>query len=300
VEFNADPGAQGQECALNRGARKIILCVGGSATVDGGAGILQALGVRFLDARGKILPRLPENLVRLESIDLSALDRRILGCELIIPCDVENPLLGANGAAKVFGPQKGASVADVGKLEAGLKKFAEVIFRQTGDDVTSLKHGGAAGGVAAGLHGLLGARLVNGIGHFLDATDFGAALRRADLVITGEGQIDEQTLRRNADVAASLGVQLFIVDLGWARGIGDWHADPAKFPSGLDALSDYVHSLGMKFGLHFALAQADARLAVAPAGGQEAARTGQGRPRQRHGVRLSAAAATIAPKGAHP
>lgn len=179
--------------ALDKGVRNIILGVGGSATVDGGVGILQALGVHFLDADGKCLAGLPGNLGRLESLDLAGLDKRIRRCTITIPCDVVNPLLGKNGAAKIFGPQKGASASDVKKLEAGLKRLSQVISRQAGKNVATLKHGGAAGGVPAGLYGLLNAKLTSGIDHFLGLTGFDAALRKADLVITGEGTIDEQT-----------------------------------------------------------------------------------------------------------
>ena len=190
--------------ALDKNVRKIILGVGGSATVDGGVGILQALGVRFLDAGGATLTNPPEDLIHLESLDLSGLDKRISRCALIILCDVENPLLGKHGSAKVFGPQKGATPSAVKKLEAGLKQFSEIIFRQTGRKIATLKHGGAAGGVPAGLHGLLNAEPVNGIEHFLEVTHFDAALRKADLVITGEGSIDEQTLHGKGPFGVAL------------------------------------------------------------------------------------------------
>jgi glycerate kinase len=117
---------------------------------------------------------------------------------------VENPLLGEHGAAKVFGPQKGATPSIVNKLEAALTKLCEVIFQQTGKDMATLKHGGAAGGVAAGLYGLLNAKLVNGIDHFLDITGFEDALQKAGLVITGEGSIDEQTLQGKGPFGVAL------------------------------------------------------------------------------------------------
>ena len=183
------------KCALDRGVNKIIIGIGGSATVDGGTGILQALGVRFLDASGKILSNLPEELAGLESVDLSGLDQRLSHCALTVLCDVENFLLGEQGAAKVFGPQKGATRPVVKKLEAALARLRDVMFRQTGRDLAVIKHGGAAGGVAAGLHGFLNATLVKGIDYFLEITGFEAALQKADLVITGEGSIDEQTMQ---------------------------------------------------------------------------------------------------------
>jgi glycerate 2-kinase len=132
------------------------------------------------------------------------LDKRISRCTLIILCDVENPLLGKRGSAKVFGPQKGATPSAVKKLEAGLKQFSEIIFRQTGKKIASMKNGGAAGGVPAGLYGLLNAKSANGIKHILDMTHFDAALRKADLVITGEGSIDEQTLHGKGPFGVAL------------------------------------------------------------------------------------------------
>ncbi|MGA3282979.1 MAG: glycerate kinase [Verrucomicrobiota bacterium] len=183
------------KCALDKGVGKIIIGIGGSATVDGATGILRALGVRFLDAGGKILSNLPEDLADLESIDLSGLAQRLSHCALTVLCDVENSLLGEAGAAKVFGPQKGATEPVIKKLETALTKMRDVMFRQTGQDLAAIKHGGAAGGVAAGLQGFLNATLVKGIDYFLDITGFEDALQKADLVITGEGSIDEQTMR---------------------------------------------------------------------------------------------------------
>jgi len=181
--------------ALDKGARKIIIGMGGSATVDGGVGILKALGVCFLDENGEELPTLPGDLVRLVTIDVSGLDHRIADCEVIVLCDVDNLLLGEDGAAAVFGPQKGATPATLPQLEAALRQLAEVTFRQTGKDIATLRHGGTAGGAAAGLYAFLDAKLVNGIDYFLELTGFEAALEEADLVITGEGSIDEQTLQ---------------------------------------------------------------------------------------------------------
>jgi len=181
--------------ALNRYATKIILCIGGSATVDGGTGILNAVGIKFLDAEANELHDLPGSLSSLTEIDITGLDKRILNTEIIILCDVENPLLGPNGAAAVFGPQKGASAEDIELLEAGLTKFRDVALSKTGKDMDIIKHGGAAGGVAASLHTFLNAHLVNGIDYFLEATEFEKELKKADMVITGEGSIDEQTLQ---------------------------------------------------------------------------------------------------------
>ena len=181
--------------ALEKNVSKIILCIGGSATVDGGTGILQALGAKFLDDKNETLQKLPASLKDLSSVDTKDFDKRMLDCELVILCDVENTLLGESGAAKIFGPQKGASKGDVKKLEQALTRFREITLDKTGVDIASLKHGGAAGGVAAGLSAYCNARLVNGINYFLDINAFDEALQKADLVITGEGKIDEQTLQ---------------------------------------------------------------------------------------------------------
>ena len=181
--------------ALDQGVKKIIIGMGGSATVDGGAGILRALGVRFLGADDNELTLLPQDLGALATVDFSALDERILNCEVIVLCDVDNMLLGDQGSAAVFGPQKGASPEAVKKLDEALYKLSAVALQHTGMDMAAIKYGGTAGGAAAGLYAFLNARLVNGIDHFLSLTDFNSALERADLVITGEGSIDEQTLQ---------------------------------------------------------------------------------------------------------
>ncbi|GGB13185.1 glycerate kinase [Puia dinghuensis] len=174
--------------ALDQNARHIIIGMGGSATVDGGAGILTALGVRFTD----------------EAIDTSGLDPRLAATELTILCDVDNPLLGPRGAAAVFGPQKGASPHAVQQLEANLQRLADNIYKTTGKDITTIPSGGTAGGAAAGLYGVLNASLVNGIEYFLQLTGFDDALQHSDLVITGEGSIDEQTLRGKAPFGVAL------------------------------------------------------------------------------------------------
>src|SRR5712672_3496705 len=190
--------------ALDHGAHEILLCVGGSASVDGGTGLLQALGMRFLSAIGSPLRKMPEDLAHVHAIDMSGLDPRLKGCTMTVLCDVDNPLLGAQGAARIFGPQKGATPAVVESLEVGLGRWAEILHRETGRDVSTVVGGGAAGGIAAGVLGILGARLVSGIDYFLDLTEFDAALRAADLVITGEGSLDEQTLQGKAPFGVAM------------------------------------------------------------------------------------------------
>jgi glycerate kinase len=189
--------------ALDKGVNKIIIGMGGSATVDGGAGMLNALGIRFLSADGKELKPLPAELIDLAKIDSTNLDERALKCEIIILCDVDNRLLGDEGAAAVFGPQKGASPADVVKLDGMLAKFAAITLQQTGIDIAGIKHSGTAGGAAAGLYSFLNAKLVAGAYQFLELTGFNTALQDADMVVTGEGSIDEQTLHGKAPAAVA-------------------------------------------------------------------------------------------------
>jgi glycerate kinase len=181
--------------ALDKGANRIIIAMGGSATVDGGCGILNALGINFLDTEGNQLKAVPQELIGVDRIDISGLDERITVTEIVILCDVSNNLLGPQGAAAVYGPQKGASAADVEFLDTFLENFVAVTSAQTGQNIDEIKYGGAAGGASAGLYAWLGAKLVNGIDYFLTLTDFDKALNRADLVITGEGSIDNQTLQ---------------------------------------------------------------------------------------------------------
>ncbi len=190
--------------ALEYGVQKIILAIGGSASIDGGTCLLQALGIQLLDSIGNDIGQIPINLAKLDSIDTSQLDPRINLCSIIVLCDVENTMLGEKGAATVFGPQKGASVEEITILEKSLTQFRNIVLKKTGTDIGSLKHGGAAGAVAAGLAGLLGAQLLKGIDYFLELTGFDDALQKADLLITGEGSIDLQTL----DGKAPLGVAI--------------------------------------------------------------------------------------------
>jgi glycerate 2-kinase len=181
--------------ALDKGVSKIILAMGGSATVDGGCGILNALGINFLNAEDKDLKANPEELQPMASVDVSGLDPRVAACDIVVVCDVDNKLLGEQGAAAVFGPQKGAESGQVKLLDDFLSNFAAVTLNHTGKNIADMKYGGAAGGATAGIHAYLNARLVNGIEYFLQLTGFERSLRKADVVITGEGSIDAQTLQ---------------------------------------------------------------------------------------------------------
>ncbi|MEU3344899.1 glycerate kinase [Streptomyces sp. NPDC006700] len=188
--------------ALDAGARTIVFGVGGSATTDGGAGMLSALGARFLDADGEPIPPGGGGLAELVSADLSGLDPRLAVVELVLASDVDNPLTGPKGAPAVYGPQKGASAEDVATLDAALAHFAKVLEGVGGAGSRAAEYAaspgaGAAGGIGFGAL-LLGARFRAGIEVMLDVLGFAPALERASLVITGEGSLDEQTLHGKA------------------------------------------------------------------------------------------------------
>lgn len=191
------------KAALDLGVKKIIIGMGGSATVDGGCGILAALGIQFFDEMGNRIGYTPESLEHLSFIDQTAIHPAVPNCEFIVLCDVNNFLLGSRGAATIFGPQKGASAEGVEVLEKMLANLSAVSFRQTGKDMSRIVHGGTAGGAAAGLYAWINARLVDGISYFLELTEFDAVLEKADIVITGEGSIDEQTLLNKAPIGVA-------------------------------------------------------------------------------------------------
>lgn len=189
--------------ALERNVDRIIIGLGGSATVDGGAGLLSALGARFLDKRGTELKPIPENLVKLDHIDISGVDERMFRCKITVLCDVDNYLLGDEGAAATFGPQKGAKASDLPTLEKVLRNISDSAFKQTKRRMDGVKHGGAAGGIAASLYSFFNAELVNGAEYFLHLTSFEESVKRCDLLITGEGSLDEQTLQGKAPFAVA-------------------------------------------------------------------------------------------------
>ncbi|HEX4851103.1 MAG TPA: glycerate kinase [Puia sp.] len=188
---------------LNRNVQKIILGIGGSATVDGGVGLLEALGFKFLDAKEKELRQIPSGLENLAYIVDRNIDHRINNASLIVLCDVQNKLLGHDGSAAVFGPQKGASPKDIPILEDGLLNFRNLVLEKMGKDMATIVHGGAAGGIAASLFVFFDAQLVDGIEYFLDITDFDQALSKADILITGEGSMDIQTLQGKAPMGVA-------------------------------------------------------------------------------------------------
>jgi glycerate 2-kinase len=180
--------------ALDCGARSLLLGIGGSATNDGGAGMAQALGVRLLDRAGDELAPGGARLQDLDAIDMSGIDPRLDSAHITVACDVRNPLTGPTGASAVYGPQKGATPADVALLDRALTRYRDKILAACGTDVQTIPGSGAAGGLGAALVAFCGARLRSGIDLVLETTGFDRLLAGADLVITGEGRMDEQTL----------------------------------------------------------------------------------------------------------
>lgn len=183
--------------ALETGHRHIAVALGGSATNDAGVGMLAALGVRFLDDAGQDVSPVPAEFHRVARVDVSGLDERLRGAEMLAVCDVDNPLAGENGATTVFGPQKGVSTHDVSHLDAELTHIAALCEAAFGRKAADLPGAGAAGGLGFALY-LLGATRVSGIDFVLDAVGFDHALERAALVLTGEGRTDAQTARGKA------------------------------------------------------------------------------------------------------
>ena len=180
--------------ALDAGAKQIMLGIGGSATNDGGAGMAQALGARFLDKRGREIERGGGGLEALANIDVSGIEPRLRDAEIQVACDVRNPLLGQFGASAVFGPQKGADVQTVRRLDANLAHLAEVVRRELGGNLENEAGAGAAGGLGFGLLAFCGGKLLSGIETLLRIIEFDKILAGADLVLTGEGRLDGQSI----------------------------------------------------------------------------------------------------------
>ena len=179
--------------AIDDGFRKIILGIGGSATNDGGAGMAQALGVRFMNDSGEDLPMGGLSLKQLSKVEISGIDSRVAKTEIIVACDVDNPLLGPRGASAVYGPQKGANSEMIRELDGALRNFADVSRIATGREAADIPGAGAAGGMGAGLLFFTNAVLKPGIEIILEATQMRQRMMKADLVITGEGMTDSQT-----------------------------------------------------------------------------------------------------------
>jgi glycerate 2-kinase len=193
------------DAALRKGVKELIVGIGGSATNDGGIGMAQALGARFFDNQGALIrtPATGADLIRVSRIDLGALPSRLKGVTVYVACDVNNPMTGKNGSAAIYGPQKGATPAMVKALDAGLRNLCRIVKQDLGKEIEQFPGAGAAGGLGGGLMAFLGARLKPGIEIMLAMSRFDSLLKGADLVITGEGQIDHQSVRNKAPVGVA-------------------------------------------------------------------------------------------------
>ena len=225
--------------ALDRGMKKIVIGIGGSATNDAGAGMAQALGAKFIDAAGQELPAGGAALAGLARIDLSGLDQRLSETEILAACDVDNPLCGPRGASAVYGPQKGATPEIVAELDAALHVFAAVASTATGKDVAECAGAGAAGGLGAGLLFFTNAKLRPGVEVVLEATNFNQLVSKADLVITGEGRTDFQTAFGKAPVGVAKAAKQFGVPvICISGGLGKGHED--VLAHGIDGVNSMV------------------------------------------------------------
>ena len=191
------------KAALDDGYRRFVIGIGGSATNDAGAGMAQALGISLLDGQGNELPYGGAALADLESIDLSGMDPRASECEIMVACDVNNPLTGPEGASAIFGPQKGATPEMVTQLDEALANFARVVKRDIGIDINDMRGAGAAGGLGGGMVAFLGAELAPGVDIVLDTIGFDKHLEGTDLILTGEGALDSQTVYNKAPIGVA-------------------------------------------------------------------------------------------------
>ncbi|OCL26586.1 glycerate kinase [Orenia metallireducens] len=191
------------KAALDQGVEELIIGIGGSATNDGGVGMAQALGISFLDKDGNEVGFGGGELAKIESIDLSGFDSRVNEIDIKVACDVTNPLYGPNGAAYIYGPQKGANSKMVKELDNNLRHFAAIVARELNKNVQNISGAGAAGGLGAGLVAFLGAQLKSGIEIVLEANNFVDKLAGVDLVITGEGQLDNQTVNGKTPIGVA-------------------------------------------------------------------------------------------------
>ncbi len=217
--------------ALDLGCRKLIVGIGGSATTDGGTGMAQALGVHLWDASGREIPGTGSGLARLDHIDLSNRDPRLAEAEVLVASDVQNPLTGPQGAAHVYGPQKGAAPETVKQLDRNLVHLAAIIRRDLGVEVETMSGAGAAGGLGAGLVAFCKARLCSGVDLVVETVGLRERMQGSALVVTGEGQLDAQTVHGKtplgvARVAADLGIPVIALAgsvTAEARSLHDCH-----------------------------------------------------------------------------
>lgn len=225
--------------ALDQGCRKLIIGIGGSATVDGGAGVAQALGAKLIDKYGNNIAFGGGGLEFLDQIDVSDIDSRIYETETIVACDVDNPLVGPKGAPAVYGPQKGATPEMVRKLDSFLNKYADIIKRDIGVDIKNVPGAGAAGGLGAGLIAFMKAKLNSGVEIVIEASGFEDRLKDADLVITGEGKIDQQTIYGKTPIGVAKTAKKYglpVIAICGIIGEGAF----AVYSNGIDALMSII------------------------------------------------------------
>ena len=223
------------KAALDHGATKIIIGLGGSATNDGGIGMLSALGVSFLDKYNQNIVANGAGLQHIKSINIDGLDTRLSNCEILVACDVDNPLCGNHGASHVFGPQKGATPEDIQLLDDALKHYGDCIKQQFNIDVLNQAGAGAAGGMGAALMAFTNATLKPGIDLVLEAVQLNHYMDKTDLVITGEGRIDNQTIYGKTPMGvAKIAKQFDIPVIGIAGSLGKNHQ--AVYGCGIDAV----------------------------------------------------------------
>ena len=228
------------KAALDLGVDKVIVGIGGSATNDGGAGMMQALGARLRDENGSELCYGGAALAGLAGIDVSTMDKRLETVEFIAACDVENPLTGTYGASAIFGPQKGADAGMVLQLDKSLSRYAEIINKDLGVDVDQTPGAGAAGGMGAALLAFMNADLKPGIDIVMDAVSLAKQMKGASLVVTGEGRIDGQTARGKTPIGVARIAKIDNIPVVALAGcVGD--GVEAVYEQGIDALFSVVH-----------------------------------------------------------
>lgn len=248
--------------ALETGCREILVGLGGSATCEGGIGALAALGSEFRDDSGKMIPLNGAGLGGLSVIAVSGLDPRLQNCRIRVACDVVNPLLGKEGTARIYAPQKGASARDVELLERNLARYHQLVSQYLNRDLASLPGAGAAGGLAYGLAAFLGAELENGIQLVMDYSGFRQAVKNSDIVITGEGSLDRQTLNGKTVwgvleetgkttatvilVAGYTAEREFFLHLDSVKGVFSLAANPENIPSAMANAPELLREGGRK------------------------------------------------------
>jgi glycerate kinase len=240
------------KAALQKKAKEILLCVGGSATIDGGIGIAQALGVKFIDHRGNEIST-PVDLIHLAEIDKSGADKQLQNCSLKVLCDVNTTFLGAQNAIEVYGPQKGADTGMQNLLIRSFKKYNSLLEYYGYESIAGIEKGGAAGGVAAGMKTLFNAQLVDGFETFYTYTGLDKQMPEFQILITGEGKLDNQTLEGKGPYAIARKAQHFNIKTVVVAGViqEDFNIDNSPFYSAYDIISNFKNGNDFSQTPHF-------------------------------------------------